>query len=66
MIPRYDVVIEWDPDGHYVGCVRQIPSLRMEGESPDKLEYEISEVISELLRIDGKPPEEFEFNVIRR
>lgn len=66
MIRRYDVVIEWDPDGHYVGSVRQFPSVRFVGPSPEDVEVEIWEVIWEILRIDGIPPPEFELNVTRR
>ena len=66
MIANYDVVVEWNPEGHYVARVLQMPAVQMTGSSVDDLEVEIWEIIFELRKIDNLPPEEFDLNLIRR
>lgn len=52
MAHRFEIRIEWDPQGYYVATVPQIPDFRVEGPSPDGLAVELSEALREAFRLD--------------
>jgi predicted RNase H-like HicB family nuclease len=53
MIPKYDVIVEWDSAGYYVATLPQLNGLRVEGQpfqSAEDLELEVREGIEEFFR----------------
>ena len=61
---RFEIIIELQPDGHYMGFVVQVPAIQMTGQSAQDLEIEIREALEEVLRLGSKPPDEWECVVV--
>jgi predicted RNase H-like HicB family nuclease len=66
-LPRqFDVVIERDSEGYYVGSVPRIPGCHTQAGSLDEVTERISEAITLCLDIGGVPEQELEFVGIQR
>jgi len=58
---HYDILIERQPEGHYIATVRQLPGIQMEGPSPDDLEIEFQEAIR--IALDKRTDDGLDFSV---
>lgn len=66
-MPRqFDVVIERDSEGYYVGSVPQIPACRTQARSFDEVTQRIREAIELCLEVEGAPQDDLEFVGIQR
>jgi predicted RNase H-like HicB family nuclease len=64
---QYDVVIERDVEGFYIGSVPQLPGCHTQARSLDELMERIQEAIALCLEIqDGPPPPPLEFIGVQR
>jgi predicted RNase H-like HicB family nuclease len=64
---QYDVVIERDAEGFYVGSVPQLPGCHTQAKSLDELMERIQEAIALCLEVqDGPPPPALEFIGVQR
>jgi predicted RNase H-like HicB family nuclease len=64
---QYDVVIERDAEGFYVGSVPQLPGCHTQARSLDELMKRIQEAIALCLEVqDGPPPPALEFIGVQR
>ncbi len=57
MARQFDVVIERDSEGYYVGSVPQLPGCHTQGRSLDDVTERIREAIALCLEVEGAPPE---------
>lgn len=64
MPPRFEIRIDWDSNGYYVTTVAQVPSVRMEGPSPDDLAVERREALRGAFRLED-PPDDPDIVVVR-
>lgn len=63
---QFDVVIERDEEGFYVGSVPQLPGCHSQGRSLDELMERIREAIELCLEVEGVPEHSLEFVGIQR
>ncbi|MGC2658063.1 MAG: type II toxin-antitoxin system HicB family antitoxin [Bryobacteraceae bacterium] len=63
---QFDVVIERDEEGMYVGSVPQLPGCHTQGESLDQLMERMREAVELCLEVEGIPAESLEFIGIQR
>lgn len=63
---EFDVVIERDADGWYVGSVPSLRGCHTQARSLDELHERIREAIELCLEVDGPPLEALEFVGIQR
>ena len=63
---HFNVIIERDEDGLYVGSVPQIPGCHTQGRSLDELVERMREAIELCLEVEGAPAQPLEFIGIQR
>ncbi len=63
---QFDVVIERDEDGMYVGSVPQLPGCHTQGKSLDQLMERMREAVELCLEVEGLTTEPLEFVGIQR
>ena len=63
---QFDVIIERDEDGLYVGSVAQLPGCHTQGHSLDELMKRIKEAAELCLEVEGAPAQSLEFIGIQR
>lgn len=63
---QFDVIIERDHDGIYVGSVPQLPGCHTQGRSLDELMERVQEAVELCLEVEGTPPQPLEFIGIQR
>jgi predicted RNase H-like HicB family nuclease len=63
---QYDVVIERDADGYYVGSVPQLHGCHTQAKSLDELMERIREAIALCLEVEGEPAQDLEFVGVQR
>jgi predicted RNase H-like HicB family nuclease len=66
LLRHFDVVIERDEDGYYVGSVPQIRGCHTQARSLDEVTERIREAITLCLEVEGTPQSELEFVGIQR
>jgi predicted RNase H-like HicB family nuclease len=63
---QFDVIIERDEDGFYVGSIPQLPGCHTQGRSLDELMERIREAAELCLETEGAPAQSLEFISIQR
>lgn len=63
---QFDVVIERDEEGLYVGTVPQLPGCHSQGRSLDELMERMREAVELCLEVEGIPTQPLEFIGIQR
>ena len=63
---QFNVVIELDEDGFYVGTVPELPGCHTQARLLDKLMQRIREAIQLCLEVQGIPPKGNEFIGVQR
>jgi predicted RNase H-like HicB family nuclease len=63
---QFDVIIERDEDGVYVGSVPQLPGCHTQGRSVDELIERMKEAVELCLEAEGAPAQSLEFIGIQR
>jgi predicted RNase H-like HicB family nuclease len=63
---QFDVIIERDEDGFYVGSIPQLPGCHTQGRSLDELMERIREAAELCLETEGAPGQSLEFIGIQR
>ena len=63
---QFDVIIERDEEGFYIGSVPQIPGCHTQGRSLDELMVRMREAVELCLEVEGGPPRSLEFIGIQR
>jgi len=63
---QFDVIIERDQDGLYVGSVPQLPGCHTQGRSLDELMERVREAVELCLEVEGAPAQSLEFIGIQR
>jgi predicted RNase H-like HicB family nuclease len=63
---QFDVVIERDEEGFYVGSVPQLPGCHTQGKSLDELMDRMREAVELCLEVEGIPTQVLEFIGIQR
>jgi predicted RNase H-like HicB family nuclease len=63
---QFDVIIERDEEGVYVGSVPQLPGCHTQGQSLDELMQRIREAVELCLEVEGMPSQSLEFIGIQR
>ena len=63
---QFDVVIERDSEGYYVGSVPQLSGCHTQAQSLDLLIERMREVIALCLEVEGTPASDLEFIGIQR
>jgi predicted RNase H-like HicB family nuclease len=63
---QFDVIIERDEEGLYVGSVPQLPGCHTQGRSLDELMERMREAVELCLEVEGAPPQSLEFVGIQR
>ena len=63
---QFDVVIEKDEEGYYVGSVPQLPGCHTQARSLDEVTQRIREAIELCLEVKGGPDHNLEFVGIQR
>jgi predicted RNase H-like HicB family nuclease len=63
---HYDVVIERDGEGFFVGSVPQLPGCHTQARSLDELMQRMQEAIGLYVEVEGEPPRTLEFIGIQR
>ena len=63
---QFDVVIERDEEGLYVGSVPQLPGCHTQGRSLDELMERMREAVELCLEVEGFPTQSLEFVGIQR
>lgn len=62
----FNVVIEQDEDGYYVGNVPELPGCHTQAKSLDKLRERIKEAIELYLEVEKEIPKELQFIGIQK
>jgi predicted RNase H-like HicB family nuclease len=65
-MPQFDVIIERDEEGLYIGSVPQLPGCHTQGHSLDQLMDRIREAVELCLEVEGIPTQSLEFIGIQR
>jgi predicted RNase H-like HicB family nuclease len=63
---QFDVIIERDEEGLYVGSVPQLPGCHTQGRSLDELMDRMREAVELCLEVEGTPGQSLEFVGIQR
>ncbi len=63
---QFDVVIERDEEGLYVGSVPQLPGCHTQGRSLDELMERMREAVELCLELEDTPAQSLEFVGIQR
>jgi predicted RNase H-like HicB family nuclease len=63
---HYNVIIEQDEDGYYIGLVPELPGCHTQAKSLDKLRERIKEAIELYLEVEKDAPEELNFIGIQK
>ena len=63
---QFDVIIERDEEGLYVGSVPQIPGCHTQGASLDELMERMREAVELCLEVEASPAQSLEFIGIQR
>jgi predicted RNase H-like HicB family nuclease len=63
---QYNVVIEQDEDGYYVGIVPELPGCHTQAKSLDELRKRIKEAIELYLEVEKSAPKELNFIGIQK
>lgn len=63
---QFDVIIERDQEGMFVGSVPQLPGCHTQGRSLDELIERIQEAVELCLEVEGAPAQTLEFIAIQR
>jgi predicted RNase H-like HicB family nuclease len=63
---QYNVVIEQDEDGYYVGIVPELPGCHSQAKSLDELRKRIKEAIELYLEVEKGAPRELNFIGIQK
>jgi predicted RNase H-like HicB family nuclease len=63
---QFDVVIERDEEGIYVGSVPQLPGCHTQGRSLDELMNRMREAVELCLEVEDTPTQALEFVGIQR
>ena len=63
---QFDVIIERDEDGLYVGSIPQLTGCHTQGRSLDELMERIREAAELCLEVEGVPAQSLEFIGIQR
>jgi len=63
---QYNVVIEQDEDGYYVGIVPELPGCHTQAKSLDELRKRIKEAIELYLEVEKNAPKELNFIGIQK
>jgi predicted RNase H-like HicB family nuclease len=63
---QFDVVIERDEGGLYVGSVPQLPGCHSQGRTLDELMERMREAVELCLEVEGSPSQSLEFVGIQR
>ncbi len=58
---EFNVVIEKDEDGYYVGSVPELKGCHTQAKSLDRLMDRVREAIELCLEVEGAPPETLDF-----
>ncbi len=65
-MPQFDVIIERDQEGMYVGSVPQLAGCHTQGRSLDELMERIREAVELCLEVGGSPAQSLDFIGIQR
>jgi predicted RNase H-like HicB family nuclease len=63
---QFDVIIERDEEGLYIGSVPQLPGCHTQGRSLDELMERMREAVELCLEVEGAPIPSLEFVGIQR
>lgn len=63
---EFDVVVERDADGYYVGSVPSLPGCHTQARSLDQLMERVREAIQLCLEVQGEPAETLDFIGVQR
>jgi predicted RNase H-like HicB family nuclease len=63
---QFDVIIERDQEGLYVGSIPQLPGCHSQGHSLDELMERMREAAELYLEVEGFPAQSLEFIGIQR
>ncbi len=66
MAREFNVVIEIDSEGHYVGTVPELRGCHTQAKSQDKLMKRMKEAIELCLEVEGKPKKSTRFIGMQR
>jgi len=63
---QFDVIIERDEEGLYIGSVPQLPGCHTQGRSLDELMERVREAVELCLEVEESPAQSLEFVGIQR
>ena len=66
MTRQFDVVVERDSEGYFVGTVPALPGCHTQAKSLDELMVRIKEAIELCLEVQGNPTEALDFVGVQR
>ncbi|MBX9810925.1 MAG: type II toxin-antitoxin system HicB family antitoxin [Burkholderiales bacterium] len=66
MTRQFDVVVERDSEGYFVGSVPALPGCHTQAKSLDELMSRIREAIELCLEVQGQPIENLDFVGVQR
>lgn len=66
MASQFDVIIEQDTEGYFVGSVPALPGCHTQAKSLDILMERIREAIELCLEVEGRPSEKLDFIGVQR
>ena len=66
MASQFNVIIEQDSEGNFVGSVPALPGCHTQAKSLDVLMERIREAIELCLEIEGRPTEKLDFVGVQR
>jgi predicted RNase H-like HicB family nuclease len=66
MASQFNVIIEQDSEGYFVGSVPTLPGCHTQAKSLDVLMERIREAIELCLEVEGKPSEKLDFIGVQR
>jgi len=66
MASQFNVIIEQDSEGYFVGTVPALPGCHTQAKSLDVLMERIREAIELCLEVEGRPSEKLDFVGVQR
>ena len=66
MASQFNVIIEQDSEGYFVGSVPTLPGCHTQAKSLDVLMERIREAIALCLEVEGRPSEKLDFVGVQR
>jgi predicted RNase H-like HicB family nuclease len=66
MASQFNVIIEQDSEGYFVGSVPALPGCHTQAKSLDVLMERIREAIELCLEVEGRPTEKLDFVGVQR